>query len=83
MGFPHSHPLSPEFVMVRTTNNKLVWWLSIMAGLQSLTGGSVIMQLLPEKLAGALVAIVGSLQAATAAYIAGKRPIRNGGDQSG
>lgn len=69
--------------MMRTANNKLVWWLSIMAGLQSLTGGSVIMQILPETMAGALVAIVGSLQAATAAYIAGKRPIRNGGDQSG
>lgn len=68
-------------VMTRGTNNRLVIWLSIMAGLQSIAGASVVTEMAPPLVGGSVAMIVGALNAATAAYIAGTKPIHDPRDQ--
>lgn len=43
-------------------------WVSILAGLQMLSGGAVMIDLVGDKFAGVFVLLVGALQVATVTY---------------
>lgn len=60
------------------TNNRLVWWLSGMAGLSTIAGGSQLAELTNVRIAGFAALVVGALQSATAAFVAGRKPLSNG-----
>ena len=62
--------------MLAKTNNGLVWWLAVQAGLSNLAGAAVLTNVLPERWAGAFLWIVGGLNAATATYVAAVNPVR-------
>lgn len=59
----------------RFNRNGLVWWQSIMAGLTFVSASLVQSDVLPEKASGVFLMVVGGLQAATAAFVAGTRPL--------
>lgn len=61
-------------VMTRASNKGLVIWLAIVAGMSNLAGASIMFDILGEKWSGLFLAIVGSLNAATAAFVAGGHP---------
>lgn len=54
--------------------NGIVWWLSVLAGLQSLSAASVWADWLPLKLLGAFTAVVAAMTQGTAVWVAIKRP---------
>jgi hypothetical protein len=56
-------------------NNGLVWWLSGLAFLQSLSAASILSDIFTPKISGFFAAVVAALSAATATYVAGKRPL--------
>lgn len=56
-------------------NNRLVVWLAVMAGLQSIAGASVLTEFFPPVVGGSVAMVVGALNAATAAYVAGVKPV--------
>jgi hypothetical protein len=49
-------------------NRGLLMWVSILAGLQMLSGGAVMIDLVGDKYAGVCVLLVGALQVATVTY---------------
>lgn len=53
-------------------SSAMVWWLAVMAFLNNLTAGAMLTGLVGVKPSGFAALIVGSLQAGTAAYMAGK-----------
>jgi hypothetical protein len=57
------------------SNNRLVVWLSIMAGLSYVSGAASLTTLLPTRWAAGVFVFVGGLNAATAAYVAGVKPV--------
>lgn len=61
-----------------TTNNGLVWWQSIMAALSFMASASVLSDLLPSRAGAGFLVMVGALQAGTAAYVAGTKPVSTG-----
>lgn len=56
-------------------NKNLVIWLSIVAGLQALVASTGLAEVLPDRYVGLLTAVVAALNAGTAAYVAGGRPL--------
>lgn len=57
------------------TNNKLVMWLAIMAGLSYVASAGALTDILPTKWAAFVFVVVGGLNSATAAYVAGVKPV--------
>lgn len=62
--------------MLRKTNNTLLLWLAIMAGLQNVAGATALSGLLPERWIAGIIIMNGGLQAATAVYVGVAQPIR-------
>jgi hypothetical protein len=58
------------------SNNTLVVWQSIIAGLSYVGAAGALTDILPASWAGLFFVIVGGMQAGTAAYVAGMRPIQ-------
>lgn len=55
-------------------NNGIIWWLSVLAALQSLSAASVWADWLPLKVLGAFTALVAAMTQGTAVWVAIKRP---------
>lgn len=53
----------------------LVWWLSTLAFLQSLSAATILADILTLKWAGFFAAFVAALNAGTATYVASARPL--------
>lgn len=58
------------------SNNRLVAWLAIMAGLSYMASAGALTDILPAKWAAAVFVLVGGLNAGTAAYVAGVKPVQ-------
>lgn len=63
---------------MRKSNNGLVWWNSVMAFLTWVASSTVMADVVTKTQAAVFLMIVGGLQAATAAYVAGTKPIETG-----
>lgn len=59
------------------SSNRLAAWLAIQAGFTSLAGASILTDIIGQKWAGLALAISGSLQVATAAWVAATRPVES------
>jgi hypothetical protein len=57
------------------TNNGLVWWQSAMAFLTFTASATVLANVVGDNVAAVYLMIVGGLQAATGAYVAGAKPV--------
>lgn len=57
------------------SNNRLVTWLATMAGLSYVASAGALTDILPPKWAAGVFVLVGGLNAATAAYVAGVKPV--------
>lgn len=53
----------------------LVWWLSTLAFLQSLSAATILADILSTKWAGFFAAFVAALNCGTATYVASVRPL--------
>lgn len=62
--------------MLTKTNNGLVWWLGVQAGLSNMAAAASMGGVLPEKWASMFLWVVGGLNAFTAAYVAAREPIK-------
>lgn len=62
-------------------NNRLVWWLSIQAGLSSLAGAAIMADILGLRLSALFLAITSALQVGTAAYVAQRQPVNEIGQE--
>jgi hypothetical protein len=60
---------------VTKSNNGLVWWLVVMAGLQSLVSAGAIADVVGIRWIGVAGAIVAALNVSTAAYVAATKPV--------
>lgn len=59
-----------------SSNNRLVVWQSIIAGLSYIAGAGALADVLPQQVAALLFVFVGGLQSATAAYVAATKPVQ-------
>jgi hypothetical protein len=59
------------------SSDSLVWWLTVMAGLSSLSSAAIVTDLIGQQWAATFLAVVGSLNAGTAAYVAAARPVES------
>lgn len=62
-------------VMTKASNKGLALWLAVMAGMSQLASASIMFDLLGPKWSGAFLALIGSLNAGTAAWLGFRRPI--------
>lgn len=58
------------------TNNKLVVWLAVMAGLSYVASAGALADILPAKLAALFLALIGGLNTGTAAYVTAMKPVQ-------
>lgn len=59
----------------RQANSRLTLWLAFQAGLSSLSGAGVWVDVIGQRGAGTLLAISAACQVGTAAYVAAVRPV--------
>lgn len=64
-------------VLAPKSNKGLIMWLSVMAGLSSFSSAAVLTDVVGIRGAGLFLAMVGSLQAATAVYVGAARPVES------
>lgn len=57
------------------SNSRLVAWQAAMAGLSYVAGAGALTDILPAKWSALFFVVIGGLQAGTAAYVAGVRPV--------
>lgn len=57
------------------SNNGLILWQSVMAGLTSLAAAGIWTDVIGERFAGVFMAIVAALHAGTAVYVAAFKPV--------